>query len=199
MTKSIKKKWFLTVALLLPLLFLLAGCAKRTDDEATQESDTSALQEVTSEESVKGSREDSTKDSQGATSEEITGGSSEGTSEESSTAAAQEESEDKGYIQISQEEAAEMMKRDDGHVIVDVRRPDEYKEGHIVGAINVQNEYILDEPPKSLPDKDQILLVYCRSGRRSKEAAEKLAKLGYTHVYEFGGIITWTGEVETGR
>lgn len=100
-----------------------------------------------------------------------------------------------GYTQISQAEAKEMMAKDDGHVIVDVRREDEYNVGHIPGAIRVTNEEIGDTMPAELPDMDQIILVYCRSGRRSKEVAEKLAKLGYTNVYEFGGIIDWDGEV----
>ena len=99
-----------------------------------------------------------------------------------------------GYKQISQEEAKDMMARDDGHIIVDVRRQDEYDEGHIPGAILIPNESIDKERPKELPDLDQIILVYCRSGRRSKEASEKLAKMGYTNIYEFGGIITWPGE-----
>lgn len=99
------------------------------------------------------------------------------------------------YTQISQDEAKEMMKRDDGHVIVDVRRQDEYDEGHIPGAILIPNESIETERPAELPDLDQIILVYCRSGRRSKEAAQKLFDMGYTHVYEFGGIIDWTGEI----
>jgi len=99
-----------------------------------------------------------------------------------------------GYKQISQDEAKEMMARDDGHIIVDVRRQDEYDAGHIPGAILIPNESIDKERPKELPDLDQIILVYCRSGRRSKEASEKLAKMGYTNIYEFGGIITWPGE-----
>ncbi len=99
------------------------------------------------------------------------------------------------YEQITQERAAEMMKVDDGHLIVDVRRYDEYEAGHIPGAICVPNESISTEQPAELPDKDQILLVYCRSGRRSKEAAGKLADMGYTKVYEFGGVITWSGEL----
>ena len=99
------------------------------------------------------------------------------------------------YKQISQDEAKEMMTKDDGHVIVDVRRQDEYDEGHIPGAILIPNESIEDTPPTELPDFDQIILVYCRSGRRSKEAAQKLADLGYSQVYEFGGIIDWTGDV----
>lgn len=99
-----------------------------------------------------------------------------------------------GYKQISQDEAKAMMSIDDGHIIVDVRRQDEYDAGHIPGAILIPNESIDKERPKELPDLDQIILVYCRSGRRSKEASEKLAKMGYTNIYEFGGIITWPGE-----
>lgn len=101
------------------------------------------------------------------------------------------------YTQISQDKAAEMMAVDDGHVIVDVRREDEYAEGHIPGAILIPNESIVDTPPEELPDFDQIILIYCRSGRRSKEAAQKLADMGYINVYEFGGIITWNGDIVT--
>ncbi len=102
------------------------------------------------------------------------------------------------YTQITQEEAKHMMEQDDGHVIVDVRREDEYAEGHIPGAILIPNESIETEPPAELPDFDQIILVYCRTGRRSKEASQKLADMGYSNVYEFGGITEWTGEIETG-
>ncbi len=101
------------------------------------------------------------------------------------------------YTQIDQETAKLMMDVDDGHVIVDVRRRDEFDEGHIPGAICIPNESIVDTPPKELPDTDQIILIYCRSGRRSKEAAQKLYDMGYTNVFEFGGIIDWTGEVVT--
>ena len=101
------------------------------------------------------------------------------------------------FTQISQEEASEMMEKDDGHIIVDVRRQDEYDEGHIPGAICIPNESIGCDPPEALPDYEQIILIYCRSGRRSKEAAGKLAGMGYTNVYEFGGIIDWTGEIAT--
>ena len=101
------------------------------------------------------------------------------------------------YHQISQEEAKQMMARDDGHIIVDVRRQDEYDAGHIPGAILIPNESIETEPPEQLPDKDQMILIYCRSGRRSKEASQKLADMGYTNIYEFGGIIDWTGEITT--
>lgn len=101
-----------------------------------------------------------------------------------------------GYRSISQDEAKRMMEQDGSFIIVDVRREDEYAEGHIPGAILIPNESINQEPPKELPEKDQVILVYCRSGRRSKEASQKLADMGYTHVYEFGGIIDWTGETE---
>ncbi len=100
------------------------------------------------------------------------------------------------YTQITQEEAMKMIEKDDGHVIVDVRRQDEYDEGHIKDAILIPNESISDKKPKELPDLDQIILIYCRSGRRSKEASQKLADMGYTNIYEFGGINTWTGEIE---
>ena len=101
------------------------------------------------------------------------------------------------YVQISQDEAKLMMKDDDGHVIVDVRRADEYAQGHIPGAILIPNESITDTPPEELPDKYQIILVYCRTGRRSKEASQKLADMGYVNVYEFGGIEDWTGDIVT--
>ncbi|SCY22691.1 cyclophilin-like fold protein [Butyrivibrio sp. INlla14] len=101
------------------------------------------------------------------------------------------------YTQIDQETAKLMMDLNDGHVIVDVRRQDEYDEGHIPGAICIPNESITDSMPSELPDLEQIILVYCRSGRRSKEAAQKLFDMGYTNVFEFGGIIDWTGEVIT--
>ena len=101
------------------------------------------------------------------------------------------------YHMISQEEAKQMMARDDGHIIVDVRRRDEYDAGHIPGAVLIPNESIGTEMPAQLPDRNQVILVYCRSGRRSKEASQKLADMGYTNIYEFGGIIDWTGEVTT--
>ena len=100
------------------------------------------------------------------------------------------------YVQIDQEKAKAMMTVDDGHVVVDVRRQDEYDSGHIPGAILIPNESITDSRPEQLPDPEQIILVYCRSGRRSKEAAQKLADMGYKNIYEFGGIIDWTGEIE---
>ena len=90
-----------------------------------------------------------------------------------------------------------MMQDDDGHVIVDVRRADEYAQGHIPGAILIPNESIGTEKPEALPDMEQIILIYCRSGNRSKQAAQKLFDMGYTNIYEFGGINTWSGEIVT--
>jgi rhodanese-related sulfurtransferase len=104
----------------------------------------------------------------------------------------------RSYNQITQDEAKKMMEKDDGHIIVDVRRQDEYDSGHIPGAVCIPNESITAGiKPEGLPDTDQIILIYCRTGRRSKEAAQKLFDTGYTNIYEFGGILDWTGEVVT--
>lgn len=99
------------------------------------------------------------------------------------------------YRSISMDEAVSMMKQENGYIILDVRRPDEFTAGHIPGAINVPNETIGTSEITELPDKDQLILVYCRSGRRSKEASAKLVKLGYINIVEFGGIHDWNGEV----
>ena len=101
------------------------------------------------------------------------------------------------YQQISMEEAMELMKTEENYIILDVRSQEEYDEKHIPGAVLVPNETIGTKDIPELPDKDQMILVYCRSGNRSKQAAEKLAALGYTNIIEFGGINDWPGEVET--
>ena len=101
-----------------------------------------------------------------------------------------------GYRQISMDEAVKMMRDEKDYIILDVRRPDEFAEGHIPGAINVPNEEIGATEIAELPNKSQLILVYCRSGRRSKEASEKLVKLGYTNIVEFGGIQDYEGEIE---
>ena len=101
-----------------------------------------------------------------------------------------------GYRQISMDEAVKMMRDEKDYIILDVRRPDEYAEGHIPLAINVPNEEIGSAEIAKLPNKSQLILIYCRSGRRSKEASEKLVKLGYTNIVEFGGILDWKGEIE---
>ena len=100
-----------------------------------------------------------------------------------------------GYKQITMSEAVKIMETENNYIILDVRRADEFAEGHIPGAINVANEVIGTEEIPELPDKSQLILVYCRSGRRSKEASEKLVKLGYTNIVEFGGIQDYEGEI----
>ena len=95
------------------------------------------------------------------------------------------------YEQISGAEAKALMDRESGYIILDARTQEEYDLGHIPGAILIPEYEIADRAEAELPDKDQLILVYCRSGRRSKIAAEELVKLGYTNVKEFGGIIDW--------
>ena len=104
----------------------------------------------------------------------------------------------KTYRQISMEEAVTMMEEETEYIILDVRTAEEYSEKHIPGAINIANESIGTEDIPELPDKDQLILVYCRSGNRSKQASEKLVKLGYTNIIEIGGINSWPGETVTG-
>ena len=104
--------------------------------------------------------------------------------------------EDITYKQISAEKAMEFMETEKDYIILDVRTQEEYDEKHIPGAVLVPNETIGKGEIKELPDKDQMILVYCRSGNRSKQASGKLIQLGYTNVYEFGGINSWPGDVE---
>ena len=101
------------------------------------------------------------------------------------------------YRQITMDEAVAMMEEEKDYIILDVRTAVEFNEEHIPGAINIPNETIGTDAIPELPDKDQLILVYCRSGNRSKQASEKLVKLGYTNVVEFGGIIDWPGETQT--
>ena len=98
------------------------------------------------------------------------------------------------YRRISADEAIAMMEEEQDYIILDVRTPAEFKERHIPDAINVPNENIGSAEIPQLPDKDQLIMVYCRSGNRSKQASEKLVKLGYSNVVEFGGINGWPGE-----
>jgi rhodanese-related sulfurtransferase len=102
----------------------------------------------------------------------------------------------KAYQQITAKEAKEIMDEETGYLILDVRRQDEFDAGHIPGAVLLPNESIGTADIPSLPDKDQKILIYCRSGNRSKQAAQKLSNLGYTNLYEFGGIIDWPYEIE---
>lgn len=103
------------------------------------------------------------------------------------------------YRQITMEEVAELMVTENNYVILDARTQEEYAEGHIPGAICIPNETIGSEEISELPDKDQLILVYCRSGNRSKQASQKLVQLGYTNVVEFGGIMDWSGETVKGE
>ena len=105
---------------------------------------------------------------------------------------------EQSYRQINMDEAIAMMEAESDYIILDVRTPEEFSEKHIPGAINVANETIGSEEIPELPDKDQLILVYCRSGNRSKQASEKLVALGYTNIVEFGGINDWLGEVVSG-
>ena len=114
------------------------------------------------------------------------------------TACGQDIENDQGavYVNITAEEAKQIMDSEEGYIILDVRTREEYDEGHIPGAIAISHEEVAERAEEVLTDKDQLILVYCRSGRRSKIAAEVLVELGYTNIKEFGGIIDWPYEVE---
>ncbi len=99
------------------------------------------------------------------------------------------------YDQISPEEAKTLMDTETNYIILDVRTADEYAEGHIPNAVNLDHEDVPSQAEAMLPDKDALILVYCRSGRRSKIAAEALVEFGYTNVKEFGGINAWPYEI----
>ena len=100
------------------------------------------------------------------------------------------------YVNITAEEAKQIMDSETGYLILDVREQEEYDALHIPGAILIPYTQIEEKAKDILPDKDQLILVYCRSGRRSKIAAEALVELGYTNIKEFGGIIDWPYETE---
>ena len=100
------------------------------------------------------------------------------------------------FISISSDEAMKMLQENESYILLDVRTMEEYKEGHIKDAICIPNETIDDTVVDTLTDMDQLIFVYCRSGRRSKEAAQKLVDMGYTKIYDIGGIIDWKGEIE---
>lgn len=110
------------------------------------------------------------------------------------TGCAEPSGQNSGYQQIAMEEAVSMMEEANDYIILDVRTPEEFAEKHIPDAINIPNETIGTEGIAALSDKEQLILVYCRSGNRSKQASEKLAALGYTNIVEFGGINDWPGE-----
>lgn len=101
-----------------------------------------------------------------------------------------------GYISISMEEAKQLMEEETDFILLDVRTVEEFEAGHIPGAICIPNETIGEEEIAELPDKEQKILIYCRSGNRSKQAAKKMVELGYQKLVEIGGIIDWTGDIE---
>ena len=114
------------------------------------------------------------------------------------TACGQDIENDQGavYVNITAEEAKQIIDTEEGYIILDARTQEEYDQGHLPGAIVISHEEIAEKAEGVLTDKNQLILVYCRSGRRSKIAAEALAELGYTNIKEFGGIIDWPYEVE---
>lgn len=114
------------------------------------------------------------------------------------TACGQDKENDQGevYMNITAEEAKEIMDSEEGYIILDVRTQEEYDESHIPGAILIPNTEIEARAGVELADKNQLILVYCRSGRRSKLAAKILVDLGYTNIKEFGGILDWPYEIE---
>ena len=99
------------------------------------------------------------------------------------------------YEQITAQQAKEIMDTQNDYIIIDARTEEEFEDGHIKNAILIPEYEIADRAEEELPNKDTLILVYCRSGRRSKIASEELVKLGYTNVKEFGGIIDWPYEV----
>ena len=107
-----------------------------------------------------------------------------------------ENDQEAAYMNITAQEAKTIMDTEQGYVILDTRTREEYDQGHIPGAIQISHDEITEKAEEMLTDKDQLILVYCRSGRRSKIAAEALVELGYTNIKEFGGIIDWPYEVE---
>ena len=114
------------------------------------------------------------------------------------TACGQDIENDQGavYVNITAEEAKQIMDTEEGYIILDARTQEEYDQGHIPGAIVISHEEIAEKAEEVLTDKEQLILVYCRIGRRSKIAAEALVELGYTNIKEFGGISDWPYEVE---
>lgn len=100
-----------------------------------------------------------------------------------------------GYKRISMDEAKTLMEKEEGYILLDVRTKGEYVSGYIPGAINIPLSDIDEKIISFLPDKSQMILVYCRSGNRSREASDKLSKLGYTNILEIGGINAWKGEI----
>lgn len=164
-----KKSTWILLGIGVLLVMGLAGCARAKAETATQ-----AQMENAVETGMAAGMETETEEPMG----------------EQENTQMEPQADEAAYHKISAAEAKEMMEQSEV-TIVDVRTLQEYKEGHVPGAINIPNEEILDTEPELLKDKDATLLVYCRSGRRSKDASDKLVKMGYKNVYDFGGIIDW--------
>ena len=115
------------------------------------------------------------------------------------TACGQDKENNQGavYMNITAEEAKKIMDTESEYVVLDVRTEEEFAQGHIPGAMLIPDYAIREEADKALPNKDALILVYCRSGRRSKNAAQVLLELGYTNIREFGGILDWPYETVT--
>ena len=123
-------------------------------------------------------------------------GSGNGNGNGNGSNATNDSSNSSSYQQVDAETAKEIMDTEDDYVILDARTQAEYDEGHIPGAILIPHDTVATAAEDALPDKDQLILVYCRSGNRSKQASQTLVDLGYTNVVEFGGINSWPYEVE---
>ena len=196
------------IAILVALnLLFLAGCANTGD--VTQNPELTATEETvdtddsnsdTSASSDDSSDEDASSDDKNSSnnSDNNSGDSTNNSNNSSDSTDSSDIIEVDGYKQISQTVAKKMMEEESDYIILDVRTYEEYEKAHIPDAICIPNGDIGTEEIAELPDKDQLILVYCRSGRRSKEASKKLVDLGYTNVYEFGGIIDWAGATVSG-
>ena len=125
-----------------------------------------------------------------------TTGSEGATTESKSESKSELDTEEVVFTSVSAEEAKQIMDSETGYMILDVRTKEEYESGHIINATLLPNEEIGEDVSDILPEKEQKILVYCRSGNRSKQASEKLVKLGYTNIIEFGGIADWPYEIE---
>ena len=192
----------------LMLACLLTGCGEETRQTVPDLADTGLVTtsgqtgSADPAENMESTGSTDTQASTGSTDSTDTPGCTAGSGTTETTETAEPGPEDLGYLQITMDDAVWMLQNRNDYILLDVRTHGEFLEGHIPGAINIDSEDILaiqdlNQEIKKLPDKDQKILIYCRSGNRSKKAAAKLAEMGYTRIIEFGGIIDWPGEVVT--
>lgn len=169
--------------LILTLMFLLVSCGTAGEESSQPTQNQSVIPQTSEQEATQDSEQ-----------------SSQSGLESDSQLSEESVSETEGiYLNISAEEAKEIMDSESDYIILDVRTVEEYTEKHIPGAVLIPDYEIREKAEKILTDKNQLLLVYCRSGRRSKNAAEDLVDLGYTNIMEFGGIIDWPYETVSGN